>query len=260
MALIAMAVYDTVENKRTDYTKRTLESIYDTVDLSRHRMIIVNNASCEATQEVLSHYAETEGITVIYMSENVGTANAINQAWKHRQKGENLIKMDNDVVIHQTGWVDELEEAIYYSKRLESPIGILGLKRKDLLESPDTKGFYKSTLIQLPHNPGERWFNVEICNHVMGTCQMYSADLIDVIGGLYQMGGLYGFDDSLASLRSQLAGFQNGFLNYIDIDHIDTGGTGYQKWKEEYASMFFLRYENIKNEFIRGEKPLYIPL
>ena len=113
--------------------------------------------------------------------------------------------MDNDVVIHQAGWVEKLEACI----ERDPQIGIIGLKRKDCIESPDRTDFYKSELMMLPHIPGEEWLIVEKVNHVMGTCQMYNSKLIDRIGGLYQMDGLYGFDDSLAAVRCKLAGFYN---------------------------------------------------
>lgn len=260
MALIAMAVYDLDGSGRTELTKQTLECITDTVDLSKHRLFIINNRSCMATRDVLSHYEHTAGISIIHNTTNVGTANAINQAWRQRKDGEFLIKIDNDVVIHYDGWVDELQSAMEVGRRLDEPIGILGLKRKDLIESPYTNGYYQSKLIQLPHVPGERWYNIEVCNHVMGTCQMYLPELIDAIGGLYQMDGVYGFDDSLAAIRCQLAGFQNAFLNYIDIDHIDKGGNDYQNWKEGYVQSMFEQYEKVKYQMVTGQRPIHFAL
>lgn len=260
MALIAMAVHDTAANNRTRYTKATLECIADTVDLSAHRLFIINNDSCEATCELLSHYEYTHGISIIHNDINIGTAKAINKAWKHRHKGEHLIKMDNDVIIHYQGWVDEMELVMNRASLMPEPVGILGLKRKDLLESPSTAPPYNSTLIMLPHEPGQRWLSVEIVNHVMGTCQMYSPDLIDEIGGLYQMDGVYGFDDSLAAVRSTLAGYQNAFLNYIDIDHIDTGSDSYTEWKRQQAHQYMDKYNEVKMAMIAGTHPIHFPL
>ena len=47
MALIAMAVHDTVENGRSKYTEKTLRTLLDTVDWHDHRLIIVDNNSCK---------------------------------------------------------------------------------------------------------------------------------------------------------------------------------------------------------------------
>lgn len=230
MALIGMAVYSTEDNGKDEFLRRTLESLRDTVDFSKHRLILSVNAQTDKTHKTF--YVHNDIISeIIYNDTNIGTAEAINKAWKTRQEGENAIKMDDDVVIYQEGWIEEMEEAI----RRDNTIGIIGLKRKDCWENPDhPDGNYKSTLIMLPHESGEKWMIVEQVKHVIGTCQMYSDALLTKIGYLYQP-KLYGFDDVLAAARSHKAGFKNVFLPHIEIDHIDPGGTLYQKWKEDHA-------------------------
>jgi GT2 family glycosyltransferase len=247
MAKIIMAVYDTVENKRTELTKRTLVELLDSVDFNEHQLFISDNDSCDDTKNVYTEmqylwwdyaYPE-ENLTIRYNGKNIGTANAVNKGIAEREPNQFIIKMDNDVIIHSSDWVEQLEEAM----TREPKIGILGLKRRDLLESTtniDTN--CRSKLIQLPHKAGERWYVVETCKHVMGTCTMLSPALIDKIGGFYQMDGIYGFDDSLMCVRASVAGFYTGFLCGIDIDHIDPGGTDYTKEKEQYARMMFDRY------------------
>jgi GT2 family glycosyltransferase len=249
MAMIAMAVFDTEENGRTEYTAKTLETLYLTVNTRKHRIIIVDNGSCEATQNLLNKAARIE---VIRLHENIGTAKAVNKAWQLRKAGEHCIKMDNDVVIHQSGWVDQMERAI----KLDPAIGIVGLKRKDCWEEPSRTDFYQSKLQMLPHVPGEPWLVVERVNHVMGTCQMFSSELLDKIGYLYQP-RLYGFDDALAAIRCQVAGFYSCFLPHIEIDHIDTGATAYQGWKEKHAGEDMAEYNRLKNGYLSGTIPVY---
>lgn len=248
MALIAMAVFDTEENGRSEYTLETLKSLFWTV--KGHRIVVVDNASCEETKRILRDCANF--IEVITLTENVGTAKAVNKAWQLRKAGENCIKMDNDVVIHQSGWVEQMENAI--SK--DPSIGIVGLKRKDCWEEPSRTDFYKSSLEMLPHVPGEPWLVVERVNHVMGTCQMFSSELLDKIGYLYQP-RLYGFDDALAAIRCQVAGFYSCFLPHIEIDHIDTGATAYQGWKEKHAGEDMAEYNRLKNGYLSGTIPVY---
>jgi GT2 family glycosyltransferase len=249
MALIAMAVFDTEENRRTEYTAKTLETLYLTVNTRKHRIIIVDNGSCEATQNLLNKAARIE---VIRLHENIGTAKAVNKAWQLRKDGEHCIKMDNDVVIHSRNWVEDMERAI----KLDPTIGIVGLKRKDCWEEPSRNDFYKSSLEMLPHVPGEPWVVVERVNHVMGTCQMFNFALLDKIGYLYQP-RLYGFDDALAAIRCQVAGFYSCFLPHIEIDHIDTGATAYQGWKEKHASEDMAEYNRLKNGYLSGTIPVY---
>jgi GT2 family glycosyltransferase len=255
MALIAMAIFDTHENGRSELTRRTLESLTDTVDFYKHRLFLVINAATPETEEAVDYCFEylQPSCTVIRNTENVGTARAINQAWKHRKPGENAIKMDNDVVIHRAGWVDEMEEAISRDPR----IGIIGLKRKDLWETPwHPNHDHRSTLRMLPHEAGQKWLIVEDVNHVMGTCQMYSAALLEKIGYLYQP-GLYGFDDSLAAIRCKVAGFKSCFLQGVEIDHIDPGGTDFTQWKRDKAGEDSPEYHKLKAGYLNGTIGVY---
>jgi GT2 family glycosyltransferase len=254
MALICMAVYDTEENGRSEFTRRTINSLRDTVNWSKHRIVVIDNNSCEKTKDLLRFYEVSGMVRTITLPSNLGTAKAINQALKLRNPGEYCIKMDNDVVIHKSGWVDDMEDVM---KRMPT-IGILGLKRDDLCEStysinPDQR----SKLIEVPHDNSQRWRVVEECKHVMGTCTMLSPALLDRIGYFYQMDGLYGFDDSLLCVRSTIAGYLNCFLLGIDIDHIDPGGTGYTDWKAKYAGEMIGKYAEAEKAYKSGMRDIY---
>lgn len=252
MALIAMAVYSTAENKKDVCLVRTLRSLVETVDFSRHRLILSVNGLTDQTAALLLPY-HPHIDQLIVNGKNLGTAEAINKAWQFRKPGEHCIKMDDDVVIYEKNWANDLEEAI----RRDPLIGIAGLKRKDCWENTEHENpFYRSKLYQLPHQPGEKWMIAEQVNHVMGTCQLYSDALLQKIGYLYQP-KLYGFDDSFAALRCQLAGFKNVFIPHIEIDHIDPGDTPYQKWKEGHASECWEKYHQIVAEYKNGTRSIY---
>lgn len=230
-SLIAMAVHDTEENERSKMTWRTIESIYETVDFS-HRFIIIDNGSCKETADMLSVLSSrTEVIT---LPSNIGTARAHNLAWKQRKPGEHCIKIDNDVVIYESGWVEKLEACI----EREPKIGQIALKRKDCWETTWHQNEHnRSELVMLPHEPGQPWIIVEKVKHVIGTCVLHSAALLDKVGYLYQP-GLYGYDDTLMTARAIKEGFMTCFLSNIEIDHIDPGGTDYQKWKERESGQY----------------------
>jgi len=256
MALIAMAVHDTEENGRTKYTKETLDSLINTVDYENHRIIIVDNNSCKETKDLLNYIQKHNDlwITVITNTENVGTAKAINQAWAMRQPGETLIKMDNDCVINHFGWVEDMEIAM-----LKGGYGIMGLKRKDLLQSPWADDVWRTTLKMLPHEKGEPWYVVEESEDIMGTCTMFHPTLTDKMGGLMQS-GLYGFDDTLACIRAKLLGYKLAFLPHIDIEHIDEGGDAYTEWKRKYAGDRMKEFYEIKQGLINGSIPIKVEL
>jgi GT2 family glycosyltransferase len=256
-AMIAMAVYDTEENGRTKYTKETIESLIETVDLKKHKLYLVNNNSCEETRKILDSYCWVNTLLNIYVIdnlENIGTAKAINQAWALKQPGEVLIKMDNDVVINNYGWIEDMETAM----RLGG-YGIVGLKRKDLMQSPNAKDNWKTELKMLPHQKGEPWIVVEESEDIMGTVQMFNPTLINKMGGLMQA-GVYGFDDTLACIRAKLLGYKLAFLPHIDIDHIDIGGDAYTEWKRKYAAEKTKEFYQIKQGLINGTIPIKVEL
>lgn len=253
MALVAMAVYDTEENKRSGITDDCLDSVIGTVEIEKHRIVIIDNNSCSATKKVLDDYSHYENVHVITLPENIGTARAINQAWKLRRPGEHCIKMDNDIVINSLGWVDELEEAI----RRDPKIGQAGLKRKDCWEWPGHEhADWRSELHMLPHVPGEPWQIVEKVKHVIGSCVMHSAALLDKVGYLYQP-SLYGYDDVIMSHRCHLAGFYSCFLPHINIDHIDPGDTPYQDWKQKHSGEVTQQVIDLVHEMYNGTKAIY---
>jgi len=253
MALISVAVYDTEENGRSKYTKETLDSLINTVDEKEHRIIIVDNGSCEETKKLLVAYYHL-GIQIITNTENVGTAKAINQAWAYRKPNETVIKMDNDVVINNYGWVEEMELAMKLGG-----YGILGLKRKDLMQSPNASNHWKTELKMLPHEKGDNWVVVEESADIMGTVQMFHPELINKMGGLMQA-GVYGFDDTLACIRAILLGYKLAFLPHIDIDHIDVGGDAYTEWKRKYAGEKMEEFYKIKDGLINGTIPIKVEL
>jgi len=247
-----MAVHDTVENKRSKYTLQTLESLVNTTDFNNHRIIVIDNNSCIETKNILKEHEQF--ITVITNTENVGTAKAINQAWAYRKPNEVVIKMDNDVVINNYGWIEEMELAMKLGG-----YGILGLKRKDLMQSPNASNHWKTELKMLPHEKGDNWVVVEESADIMGTVQMFHPELINKMGGLMQA-GVYGFDDTLACIRAILLGYKLAFLPHIDIDHIDVGGDAYTEWKRKYAGEKMEEFYKIKDGLINGTIPIKVEL
>ncbi len=258
MAMIIMAVHDTDENERSGYTFKTLYSLLETVDFNKHSLTISDNASCARTRSYIYQFGISfesrfnfDNYDFIRNNVNLGTAEAINQGIKHR-KSQHVIKMDNDVIVHAKGWVDDMEDAL----KRDPTIGILGLKRRDLEQRPGhSNAFWNSELRMLPQEKGQKWLIVEETPDIMGTCVMLNSALLDKIGYLRQP-GVYGYDDVDACVRSRLAGFKNAFLCGIDISHIDTGGDEYSKWKQREAGRVGEEFQ----KFVRGYKDGSIPL
>lgn len=253
MALIAMAVYCTEENKKDKYLKQALASIAYTVDFTRHRLMLSVNGYTNNTELIMMDYHHVLGGPLIFNEENLGTAGAINKVIALRKSGEHVIKIDDDVVIHQRGWADLMEECV----SVDPTIGVIGLKRKDLIQTPwHPDPQYRSELVLLPHTPGHKWLTVERTPDIIGTCTLFNSLLLDKIGYSKQP-GKYGFEDNLMCHRSHLAGFYNCFLNHIDIDHIDEGAPVYNEWKAKHSSELFPEYHRLVHAMIKGEEPIY---
>ena len=124
-----MAIHDTPEKWAKDEIYRSsvlgIPCSIRLINLDKHRLIIVDNNSCNATKKVISSYYSH----LFTNATNIGTAEAVNKGIRERKAGEVVCKADNDVVWNTPNWADELEDAV-----LSDPtIGILGCKRKRYL-------------------------------------------------------------------------------------------------------------------------------
>jgi len=252
MALLTMAVWDTKDNDRTWCTKQTLDSLGATVDFSTHRLVVVDNNSHVATSDLYEEYRFIHD--VIYLPENVGQARAINKAWvKHRLPGEVCVKLDNDVVIKQAGWVEEME----YVLRVDPSVGIVALKRKSAWEHPDNPDeAWRSTLEMLPHKGDERWTVIEVCKSIVGTCEAFNLQFLAEIGYLYQVGSLWGFIDPILSASAHTLGYKTVFLPHIEIDHLEDSelhptSEKYRAWKDAMGKKFFPLFKQEKERIVR---------
>lgn len=251
MSLIACVVYDPPGEPRTALMRGALQSLAQTVS-HNHRLVIVSNGISLSSHDALKELKYSYGLRyhLIETGDNIGTARAINKAWAMRAPGEHCVKVDSDVLIHEPGWLDKLEECI----ARDPQIGQIGLKRPDLMENPwaPVGDWSHSDLKMLPHNPGQSWLTVEVVRHCMGTAVLHSSALLDRVGYLYQMGAKYGMDDAIMSARSEIAGFYNCFLCNVHIDHPDPGGSRYQSWKEQVSGPLIDRYRALVQDYKMG--------
>jgi hypothetical protein len=254
MSLIGMAVYSTPENKKDDCLRQTLASLNDTVDFTKHRLMLSVNAYTDETMHLLRMYNHIID-EVFINSSNIGTARAINKCWALREPGEHAIKCDDDWIVDRAGWCDEMEEAI----KRDSRIGQCAHKRTDCWEHPEHPDKdYRSELYMLPRIPGQTYIVVEKVKHTIGTCVMHSSALLDKVGFLVQP-SQYSYDDVIMSHRSYIAGFYSCFLPHYTLHHIDEGKTNYQGWKERHASEQTQKVIDVVHAMMRGEKSVYYP-
>lgn len=258
-SLLTMVTFDTPDNGRSPMTRATLQTLRETVDFTKHTLMVSDNGSCQETHSLYKEYVDIIS-HVEYNGENIGTANALNRLWRFKQpRHKCVVKIDNDVEIHMAGWVDLMERVF---ERMPK-VGICGLKRKDLEEWPDNPSpWWKSKLLAVPHKRGEPWLILEEVNHVMGTCQAYRGSLVGEEGrfGFLFQPGPYGLDDAFAAVRMKKLGYTNVFLHTaVPIDHIDPGGTEFTQWKQDEAGKWINTgiYQQYVEQFKSGERPVY---
>jgi GT2 family glycosyltransferase len=260
MALIVMASYVTETNNRFEYAKNTLFDLLDTVDFLPNELFISDNGSCQEMLDfykVFEYHFETafpcHHLTISYNGKNLGTAEAVNLGIRTRKHNQYVIKIDSDVTIGRVGWVDEMEKCFERYPNL----GILGLKRNELVQHPDHENpAYRTQLKFLPHERGDSWSVIELCKDIIGTCTMFSPKLLDKVGYMFQPSH-YGFDDNLMSLRSELAGFENAFLPTIPIVHLDDGEGEHVKEKQRHAGEIIAEFSEIAEDYKKGVRDIY---
>lgn len=252
MSLIGMVVYCTEESNKDEHFKKTLQGLSETVDFSKHELGISINGHTEKTLETIKHFDDI--ITYKYLNGiNLGTSEAINKVLRNRKSGQHFVKIDDDIYVHDNGWLEQFEEVVY----IDETIGQCAAKRNDLWENVSHENpFYRTTLYQLPHKAGDRWVTVEITNHCIGSLVLHSSNMLDRTGYFLQP-SKYGGDDSLFSHRSQKAGFKNVFLPHIAIDHLDNPSKEWQSKKEKMFHDAGGEFYRLRSGILNGEIPYY---
>jgi GT2 family glycosyltransferase len=260
MAKIIMASYVTETNNRLDYAIETIYSLTESVDFSKHELFISDNGSRQGMLDYYkwfrarwNHLFPRENLTISLNGKNLGTAEAVNLGIKERKPDQRIIKIDSDVTIGRIGWVEEMEECFDRCPNL----GILGLKRTDVMQKSDHESpNYRTELVSAPHEVGQSWIILELCEDIIGTCTMFSPKLLDKAGYLLQPGN-YGWEDCLMSLRSRGLGFANAFLPSIPIVHLDNGAGDYIQEKQVEAGRTMAQFSEISEAYKSGKKDFY---
>lgn len=216
MSLIVQCAYCTEENGKLKYLKECLESLFDTTNMDRHTLIIINNSPFAEAKEYLANLLLLKPFKLITPKTNLGTAGGINLGLRERKTAQVCLKCDDDLTWGQNGWADELEDTI----KEKPEIGILGLKRDDVYGEMIEDGKFL-------------W-----CHDIFGTCTAYNPLMLDKVGYLVQISNFYGYDDTLISVRSEVAGFKNAFMKDIKITNLDLVETEYTRWKRREAGIY----------------------
>lgn len=248
-----------VTHNRCNILERCLQGLMATLDYPTELFIIDNNSN-DKTREFLQSFKPKNTFIVkyepIYREKNYGTARSINFIWKLREQDQHCIKMDDDCVIYTPRWLSRIVKLF----NVTSDVGIIGLKRLDLEEWPNHENSWYKSYLQKYKIEGRHEI-LESCPHVMGTCQVYKDEFLNKFGYLDVLGSshLYGFDDSLASVRAHILNYKTCFISGVSIDHIDPGGDEFTNWKKIHSNDYMKIYMDRKQAYESGLLSPYVP-
>lgn len=103
---------------KIDYTFQCLGALLDEINFRDTEIIVVNNASTDATSQVLKHFGDL--IHVIENAENQGSVDAWNQG-AAVASGEYLLFLNSDTIV-QAGWLGSLLDTV----ENDSSVGAVG--------------------------------------------------------------------------------------------------------------------------------------
>ena len=232
-----------IVNYRTyELTKQTISSVLGSVHDIDYEILLVDNASCDGSMELLmDDFKNYSFIHFIQNESNAGFAVANNMAFNNA-KGEYTLLLNSDVVVHE----DTVNECLKYIKSHEN-IGILGCK----VVLPDGSldkacrrsfptfevSFYRmSGLSKLfPNSPKFNRYNLSYLDEngsyyldcVVGAFMLINSDVMNKCGGLDESYFMYGEDIDLCYKVKEL-GYDVFYYGKYSITHYK-GASGKNK-------------------------------
>jgi len=208
---------------RWDLTRRCLETLKEHTDLSSAEVIAVDNGS---TDETPARIAELPWIRVVTNASNLGFVRGNNAGIAAAARDADVVLLNNDVEIHQDGWLDSLQEAAHAAP----DVGIVGcrlvLPDGRLLHAgtfilPDTFWGQQIGALETDVNQYARTRDVE---GIVFACAYVKREVLAKIGGLSEEFRSY-FEDTDYCLRARKAGFRTVVCGAVTLVHHEHGST-----------------------------------
>ena len=181
---------------RLDCTKRMLTSLEPSLDALQ--TIIVDNGSELETVAWLTDWAEHKDVELIALPQNVGCPRALNVALEHRSPGQDVIKLDNDLLLPDSNdWIRGIERLVDHAERQREPIAMIGA-------CYDT--FSDRRIRQEVTWEGEKLY---IVYPLIGHAVYHSGRFMDEAGyfDVLSPEHIYGFEDNLISAKAAILGW-----------------------------------------------------
>jgi GT2 family glycosyltransferase len=211
---------------RWELTRRCLETLKAHTDLVEAEVIAVDNGS---TDETAARLREMPWVRVITNATNLGYVRGNNAGIAAAPPDADVVLLNNDVEIHQDGWLDALREAAHAAP----DVGIVGCR----LVLPDGRLLHTGTYmladtfwgqqigaLETDVNQYARTRDVE---GIVFACAYLRREVLARIGGLSEKFRSY-FEDTDYCLRAREAGFRTVVCGGVTLVHHEHGSTSDQ--------------------------------
>ena len=213
---------------RWQLTRRCLETLIAHTSLEGDEVIVVDNGS---TDETPARLREIPRVRVVTNPSNLGYVRGSNAGIAAAPPEADVVLLNNDVEIHEDGWLDALRDTAHAA----SDIGIVGCR----LVLPDGRLLHAGTYVLTDTPPGQQIAAIEIgaletnvnqyartrdVEGVTFACAYLKREVLAKIGGLSEKFTSY-FEDTDYCLRAKEAGFRTVLCGAVTLVHREHGST-----------------------------------
>ena len=231
-ASIIVLTYNNLE----ETTAPCLESILEHTDLSRHELIVVDNASSDGTAEYLRQFQSKHPYVRLCLNEvNKGYAGGNNDGMR-LSNGHILVLLNNDTLVGP-GWLEPLIEVLDKdaSVGMVGPVtNSAGNEQRVVLPDVTSDAFVSATASYLAQQSG-----IYSETEKLGFfCVAIRRDVIDKIGMLDEAFGIGMFEDDDLCARARKADYRLLIAEGSFVYH--KGSVSFSKLgAEKYQGLFF---------------------
>jgi GT2 family glycosyltransferase len=205
-------------HNQLEHTMRCLQSVEQyTPEL--HEVIIVDNASTDATLDYLRQYQSAHpNVQVIFNKENKGFAGGNNQGLV-LARGEYVLLLNNDTIVTD-GWLTRML-AVFKN---HPEVGLVGpmsnyVSGPQLINNVPYKNMKQMHRFAKQLADKYRGQSADIFR-VVGFCLMIRRVVVDRVGGLDEKFGTGNFEDDDFCIRAAIAGFKARIVKDVFIHHV----------------------------------------
>lgn len=236
-----------------NYTKECLNSIFNKTAYPSYEIVIVDNNSCDNTQEYLKQIESNhKNVTIVLNKENYGFAKGNNIGYTYC-KGEYIVLLNNDTVV-TAGWLTNLIKHLEKNNNL----AMVGPVTNSIGNEAQINTRYQN--IKEMHIFAENYtsehFNKEYKDiYVLAMfCVAMRKQLIERIGLLDENFGIGMFEDDDYSLRIRNEGYDIACAEDVFIHHY--GSASFKKiGDKEYKKIFEANKKKFEDKWKRKWVP-----